>query len=98
MDVGGDLGVLLDLPCGSPPGSRRVWKLMYDRPARMFANWAARVVLLPSPRSHLLKTVPPMPLANGVTTTSVGLVSLNGIPRKPSELPVAARASSIFSR
>ena len=71
----------------SPPGSRRVWKLMYDWPARMFGNWAARVVLLPSARSHLLTIVPPTPLANGVTTTSLGLVSLNGRPKKPKRTP-----------
>ena len=74
----------------SPPGSRRVWKLMYDWPARMFGSWAARVVLLPSSRSHLLKIVPPTPLANGVTTTSLGLVSLNGRPKKPKRTPAFA--------
>src|SRR6187402_3600858 len=49
----------------------------------MFGSCAASVVLLPSAASHLPLTVPPTPLANGVTTTSLGLLSLNGAPMKP---------------
>src|SRR5215213_1077377 len=53
----------------------------------MFCSWAVRVVLLPSSRSHLLKIVPPTPLANGITTTSLGLVSLNGWPKEAEPNP-----------
>ena len=64
-------------PRTSPPGSRRVWKLMYDWPARMFGSWSVSVVLLPSARSHLLKTMPP----------------LNGVPMNPKRTPALVRKS-----
>ena len=40
-------------------------------------------MLLPSGVSHLPLIVPPTPLANGVLTTSGGMLSLNGLPKKP---------------
>src|SRR5215211_7111761 len=49
----------------------------------MFGSWAVSVVLFPSAASHLPVTVPPTPVARGVTTTSLGLLSLNGVPKKP---------------
>src|SRR2546426_1218400 len=56
---------------------------MYDRPSRIFANCAASVVPLPSGASHLPLMTPPTPVPNGVFTTSLGLLSLNGLPKKP---------------
>src|SRR3982751_2426633 len=63
-----------------------VWKLMYERPARMFGNCAVSVVPLPSGKSHLPLNVPPTspdPVGNGLTTLSLGLLSLNGVPKNP---------------
>src|SRR4051794_4810150 len=53
----------------------------------MLGIWAVRVVLLPSLRSHLPVIVPPTPVVEGVTTTSLGLLSLNGEPKKPQTTP-----------
>ena len=71
------------LPRISPPPNCVVWKLMYARPSLRFANCAANVVPLPSGGSHLPLIVPPTPEANGVFTTSLGLLSLSGAPKKP---------------
>src|SRR5437667_12616429 len=60
---------------------------MYARPARILGNCAARVVLLPSGASHLSVKVAPTPPAVGVTTWSSGLLSLNGLPKKPQTTP-----------
>src|SRR5436190_9437674 len=49
----------------------------------MLGSCAVRVVPLPSPRSHLPLKVPPTPVANGVNEKSLGLLSLNGDPKKP---------------
>src|SRR2546421_7229983 len=49
----------------------------------MLSSCAARVVPLPSGASHLPLTLAPTPLANGVTTASFGLLSLNGDPMNP---------------
>src|SRR3954452_6628129 len=49
----------------------------------MFGSCAVSVVLFPSGASHFVLTVPPTPVEKGVTTVSVGMVSLNGIPMKP---------------
>ena len=56
---------------------------MYEWPVRMFGNCAFSVVLLPSGASHLPLIVPPTPVENGLTTTSLGLLSLNGVPKNP---------------
>src|SRR5438874_138020 len=56
---------------------------MYEWPPKIFGNCAANVVLLPSGKSHFPLIVPPTPLANGWLTTSFGLLSLNGEPKKP---------------
>jgi len=56
---------------------------MYEWPVRIFGNWAAKVVPFPSGASHLPLIVPPTPVANGVITTSLGLLSLNGDPKNP---------------
>src|SRR5437588_1558962 len=53
----------------------------------MLGNCAARVVLLPSGASHLSVKVAPTPPAVGVTTWSSGLLSLNGLPKKPQTTP-----------
>src|SRR5207244_600138 len=71
------------LPRISPPTNCEVWKLMYERPARILPNCAAKVVPLPSGGSHLPLNVPPTPVANGVETASLGLLSLNGMPKNP---------------
>src|SRR5437763_14481036 len=60
---------------------------MYARPARIFGNRAASVVPLPSGESHLSVKVPPTPPAVGVRTWSSGLLSLNGLPKKPQTTP-----------
>src|SRR5215467_4059812 len=49
----------------------------------MFGNCAVSVVLFPSGRSHLPLNVPPTPVENGVMVISFGLLSLNGLPKKP---------------
>src|SRR5437879_6238275 len=49
----------------------------------MLLNCAAKVVALPSGASHLPLIVPPTPAANGVFTTSFGVMSLNGVPKNP---------------
>lgn len=71
------------LPRTSPPGNWLVWKLMYERPSKMFDTCAVKVVLFPSGASHFPLIVPPTPAEKGVTTTSLGLVSLNGTPKNP---------------
>src|SRR2546426_5997414 len=60
---------------------------MYARPARILGNCAARVVLFPSGASHLSVKVPPTPPAVGISTWSSGLLSLNGLPKKPQTTP-----------
>src|SRR5687768_15573473 len=49
----------------------------------MLGNCAVSVVLLPSRASHLPLIVPPTPVEKGVVTTSLGLLSFNGVPKKP---------------
>src|SRR5437763_16124222 len=49
----------------------------------MFGNCAASVVPLPSGASHLPENVPPTPDESGVNTWSFGLLSLNGLQKKP---------------
>src|SRR6266849_1746016 len=56
---------------------------MYARCERMLGNCAASVVPLPSGASHFPLNVPPTPVANGVNTKSLGLLSLNGAPKNP---------------
>src|SRR5882672_3225228 len=56
---------------------------MYAWPLRIFGNCAVRFVLFPSGKSHFPRIVPPTPVANGVLTTSFGLLSLNGAPKNP---------------
>src|SRR6185436_18740038 len=53
----------------------------------MLANCAPSVVPLPSAASHLPLIVPPTPIAKGVITTSLGLLSLNGAPKNPQTTP-----------
>src|SRR5262245_54488883 len=53
----------------------------------MFGNCSVSVVPLPSSKSHLPLIVPPTPVANGVFTTSFGLLSLNGLPKNPQTTP-----------
>lgn len=49
----------------------------------MVDNCAVSVVPLPSGASHLLLIVPLTPVAKGVITTSLGLLSLSGVLKKP---------------
>lgn len=76
-------GARLILPRTSPPANWLVWKLIYERPPRIFDTWAVNVVLLPSGASHFPLIVPPTPVEKGFTTTSLGLLSLNGVPKNP---------------
>src|SRR5689334_9034757 len=83
-------GVVTMAPRISPPGFWRVWKFMYALPAKILGSCAARVVLLPSGKSHLPVKVPPTPLAKGVTVASFGLLSLKGEPKNPQTTGFAA--------
>src|SRR5262249_43316027 len=71
----------------SPPWNSSVWKLMYERPARILSTCCASVVPLPSSPSHVPAQVPPTPVAKGVQSNKGAalpeLVSLKGAPKKP---------------
>jgi hypothetical protein len=61
----------------------------------MFGNCAGRVVPFPSGTSHLPLIVPPTPVLNGVVTTSLGLLSLNGEPKKPQTTPAVPPGTTV---
>ena len=53
----------------------------------MFGSCAVSVVPFPSGKSHFPLIVPPTMFAKGATTTSFGLLSLKGLPKKPQTTP-----------
>src|SRR5688572_16646210 len=60
---------------------------MYDRSFKMLGSCAVSVVFWPSGAFHVAWKRPPTPVAKGVTTPSLGLLLLNGVPWKPQTTP-----------